>query len=199
MHGRFNPSVRRLDAIALIDAVGTKEKDVKFIVNDILLQIKNLEDFFVGVNKHGRNTAESLSAIDELYASEAAMLIFPAGLVSRKQRHGISDLTWKKSFISKSKKHRRNVVPVYIKGRNTNFFYNFARLRSWLGIKSNVEMLYLADEMYKQRGQHIEITFGIPISYTVFDNRFSDHEWAQKVKDHVYILRDNPGAIFQYQ
>src|SRR6185295_11423923 len=107
-----------LDALALLDVVSHRRKDLKFIVNDILLQLKNLKGLFIGVNKHGKNAQENLAAIDELYASDKGVLIFPAGLVSRKQNIVIKDLEWKKSFITKAKKHKRNVMPVHIEGKN---------------------------------------------------------------------------------
>jgi putative hemolysin len=185
-----------LDALALIDAVATKRPDLKFVVNDVLLEIRQLQQVFVGVNKHGKNTSAILDQIDKLYASEIVMIIFPAGLVSRKQNGTIKDLDWKKSFITKAKKHRRNIIPVYINGRNTEFFYNFARLRTRLGIKSNIEMFYLVDEMYKQKGHHVTITFGKPVPYTAFDDSRTDHMWAQEIKEHVYRLKSDPEAVF---
>jgi len=91
-----------IDAIALIQAVGTKRKDIKFIVNDILLSLKNFEKEFVGVNKHGKNPVSTLDLIDKQYNSDQLVLIFPAGMVSRKQNKGvIKDLEWKKSFVVK--------------------------------------------------------------------------------------------------
>ena len=186
-----------LDAMALMDAIGKKRKDIKFIVNDVLLQLKNLEDLFIGVNKHGKNSAETLDTIDSLYASDITMLIFPAGLVSRKQNDGtIKDLIWKKSFITKSKKHERDIIPVHIKGNNTRFFYNLARLRGKLGIKANIEMFYLVDEMYKQKGHHITVTFGKSIPASVFTKEKTDQEWAQLMREHIYKLKDNPDEIF---
>jgi putative hemolysin len=185
-----------LDAIALINAIGKKRRDIKFVVNDVLLQLKNLEDLFIGVNKHGKNTAQILETIDALYASDNAMLIFPAGLVSRKQKGGIKDLEWKKSFISKAKKNQQPVIPVYINGSNTSFFYNFARLRTKAGIKANIEMFYLVDEMYRQKGQHIKVIFGKPVLPSTFDNRHTDAQWAQLMKEHVYRLKDNPETVF---
>jgi 1-acyl-sn-glycerol-3-phosphate acyltransferase len=139
-----NHPIGGLDGIALMQVVSHKRKDIKFIVNDILMNIKNLEDVFVGVNKHKKNTAQVLDLIDTYYAGTTAVIIFPAGLVSRKQEKGlIRDLEWKKSFITKAKKYERNIIPVHISGRNSNFFYNLARFRGKVGIKANVEMFYL--------------------------------------------------------
>ncbi len=178
-----------LDAMALISSLSKKRKDLKFVVNDILLQLKNLEELFIGVNKHGKNTAEKFAAMDRLFESEIAMLIFPAGLVSRKQENGvIKDLEWKKSFIRQAKRNKHPVIPVYIEGKNSNFFYNLSRLRSKLGVKANVEMFYLMDEMYHQKDKTIKIIFGKALSHDIFTNDKTEYEWAQLVKEHVYVL-----------
>lgn len=186
-----NHPIGGLDSIALMQTVARKRKDLKFIVNDVLLHIKNLNDLFIGVNKHGKNSTEVLDLIDSYYASDIAMLIFPAGLVSRKQEHGIiRDLVWKKSFVVKAKKHQRNIIPVHIAGKNSKFFYNLAWWRSKLGIKANIEMFYLMDEMYHQDGKKIHITIGKPIPYQLLTQKYNDQEWAQKIKSHIYNLAE---------
>jgi putative hemolysin len=177
-----------LDGMALMHVVGKKRPDLKFVVNDILIELKNLQSLFVAVNKHGRNTKEYISTLDALYSSDELVLIFPAGLVSRRQKGGISDLEWKKSFITKAVQYQRDIIPVHIDGRNSDFFYNLAIWRKRLGIKANIEMLYLADEMFKQREKRMKITFGKPIPYQVFTREHSHHQWAQLVKSHVYSL-----------
>jgi len=189
--GRFifasNHPLGGLDGLALIQVVGRIRKDVLFPVNDILMNISNLKELFIPINKHGSNL-ENARIIDETFAGEKTMLYFPAGLCSRKQNNRIVDLTWHKTFISKAKKHQRDVVPVYIEGRNSNFFYNLANLRTKLGIKANIEMLFLVDEMFKQKNQTIFIKFGKPIPYTTFNRSKKDKEWAKYVKKKVYEL-----------
>jgi putative hemolysin len=177
-----------LDAMALIQSVGRRRKDIKFIVNDILLEIKSLSGLFAGVDKHGKNSQEILDSIDRLYASGIVVLIFPAGLVSRKSKTGIKDLEWKKSFVTKARKYKLDIIPVYIEGRNSEFFYNFANLRKKIGIGSNIEMLYLPDEMYRQKNRTITVIFGKAIPYTMLDETRSDKEWAKMIREHVYTL-----------
>ncbi|EON75971.1 Hemolysin A [Lunatimonas lonarensis] len=177
-----------LDGIVLMHALGKYRKDLKFLVNDILLNIPNFEGLFVPVNKHGGHGKQGLEVIENTYAADQAVLIFPAGLVSRKQDEGIKDLEWKKSFISKSKKYQRDVVPVYMDGRNSAFFYGLANFRKKIGVKANVEMFYLADEMFGQKNKKISVHIGKPISYQYFDNSKSDRYWAEVVKNKVYEL-----------
>jgi len=183
------------DGIALICVVGRIRNDVVFPVNDILMNIPNLKVLFVPINKHGSN-AENIEILNNTFASDVAMLYFPAGLCSRKQSHKIVDLEWKKTFLSKAKKFKRLVVPVHIDGRNTSFFYNLSNVRKKLGVKANIEMLYLVDEMYKQKGKTLTITIGKPIPYETFDKRHSDKEWAAIVKKYVYQLKDNEDLLF---
>ncbi len=179
-----------LDGIAIMHAIGRYRRDVKFLVNDILMSIRNLEPLFIPVNKVGNQAKSGILAIDQAYASENALLIFPAGLVSRKIDGKIADLEWKKSFVSKSKKYKRDIIPVYIDGRNSNFFYNLARLRQKFGIKANLEMLYLPDEMFSQRNQQVIIRFGERIPYSHFDQSKSERDWANEVRNIVYGMAD---------
>ncbi len=177
-----------MDGMALIKEVGKVRKDIVFPVNDILTEIPGLKPLFIPINKHGKNT-ENIDIIENTFASGKVILYFPAGLVSRKHKGGvIKDLAWKKTFITKAKKYKRDVIPVYISGRNSNFFYNIADWRQKLGIKANIEMLFLVDEMVKQRGKTITMVFGQPIPYTTFDRSKTDVQWADFVREKVYSL-----------
>ncbi len=177
-----------LDGVALMKAVGEVRSDMKFLVNDILLSVKNFQPLFLPVNKFGSNAREALKMIDEAFASDEVTLVFPSGMVSRKLPDGIADLPWQKSFISKAITHKKDVIPTYIKGRNSRFFYNLSRYRTKLGIKANLEMFYLADELFKQKGETITIQFGKPISYQTFDKSKTQEEWAKYVRAKVYDM-----------
>ncbi len=176
-----------IDGLALMQEAGKVRKDIVFPVNDILLFLPSLESLFIPINKHGSNN-ENIRIIHETFESGKLVLYFPAGLVSRKQKGGIRDLEWKKTFIAKAKQHQRDVIPVHIVARNSNFFYNLASTRKKLGIKANIEMLFLADETFKQNGKKIHIIFGKPIPYQTFDKRFNYRVWAEKVKNYSYSL-----------
>ncbi|WP_421754613.1 1-acyl-sn-glycerol-3-phosphate acyltransferase [Croceimicrobium sp.] len=177
-----------LDGIAFMKAVGEVREDQQFLVNDILLNIKNLEPLFIPVNKVGANPRKALQVIEETYARDIAILVFPSGMVSRRLPDGIGDLTWQKSFIAKAKKYKKDIIPVHIDGKNSSWFYNLSYWRSKLGIKANLEMFYLADEMFKQRGKTITITFGEPVSWQSFDNSKSLVEWAEYMRSLTYAL-----------
>jgi len=175
------------DGIILISYLGEKY-NIKFPVNDILMNIKNLSNIFLPINKHGSQARQAAIELNNAFQSDSQIIIFPAGLVSRKQKGVIKDLEWKKSFISKAIKHQRNIIPIHISGRNSNFFYNLANLRKFLKLKSNIEMLYLPDELYKHRGNKFTVTIGKPISYKLFDKSKTHAEWAHHIKEIVYSL-----------
>jgi putative hemolysin len=142
---------------------------------------------FIPVNKHGSNT-ENLQIIHKTFESDKIMLYFPAGLVSRKQNGKIEDLEWKTTFITKAKKYERDIIPTFIEGSNSNFFYRLANIRKQLNIGANIEMLYLPNEMFKQKNKTIRIIFGKPISYEIFDKRYNYSQWAAKLKSYVYAI-----------
>jgi 1-acyl-sn-glycerol-3-phosphate acyltransferase len=180
-----------LDGMALMHVLGKKRPDLKFISNDILMELHSLRDLFIGVNKHGRTNIGMVRALEAYFASDIPILIFPAGLVSRRQGGRIKDLEWKKTFITKAVQHKRDIVPVFIEGRNSNFFYNLANWRKRLGIKMNIEMLYLPDEMFRQQNKKLRIFFGKAVPYSTFTNDLTHLQWAQRMKEYVYAI---PGS-----
>ncbi|WP_339705950.1 1-acyl-sn-glycerol-3-phosphate acyltransferase [Algoriphagus aquimarinus] len=177
-----------IDGIALMQAIGKVRTDMRFLVNDLLMAFKNFHPLFIPINKHGKNSVDTLAAIESAYSESYAVLIFPAGLVSRKDESGIRDLQWKKSFVSKAKKYKKDILPCFVGGKNSNFFYNLAYWRKRIGIKANIEMFYLADELYKQQGQKVVITVGEQVSCQSLNSSKTDGQWADHLKDVVYEL-----------
>ncbi len=177
------------DGLVLMDAIGSIFPDIRFIVNDLLLNIKNFEPVFVPVNKHGRQFPEYARKIEETYSSDAQVLYFPAGLCSRKIKGRITDPKWNNNFIRKAVQYERDVIPVYFEGRNSDFFYNLANIRKKLHIKANIEMTFLVDEFFKQKGQHLQLRFGEPVPYAVFDKSKSHDDRANMVREKVYAMQ----------
>lgn len=190
--GRFvfasNHPLGGLDGLVFINEVSKHYPSVKFPVNDLLLNIPNFSGIFLAVNKHGSQGRDSALTIEKAYASDDQILYFPAGLCSRRRRGKISDLDWQKSFINKAVWHRRDIIPVYFSGRNSNFFYSLASARSLLGIRTNIEMLWLPDEMFSQKGRALSIVFGKPVPWQTFDKKKNATQWAEFVKRKTYDL-----------
>jgi len=191
-----NHPIGGIDGMIFMQQVGKFFGETKSIINDLLMSITNMRSLFIGINKHGANTREGIEEIDKNFVSDAQILIFPAGLASRRIKNQIIDLEWKKTFIARSIKYKRDIIPVHISGKLSNFFYNFANIRKTLGIKANLEMLYLSDETFKQKKKKFIITFGKPIPYTKLDDTKTQNQWAQIIKEHVYKIQNNKNAPF---
>ncbi len=186
-----------LDGMGYISETHRIRPDVKFLVNDILMNVKPLQEVFIGVNKHGANAKKSLLEVERQFASDAATLIFPAGMVSRMQNGRIFDLKWHKSFITKSVKYRTDIVPAFIDGHNSKLFYGLAKWRKRLGIKLNIEMLLLPAEMFKQKGKTITIHYGKPIPAYLIRHIGEHHKIANAMRHFVYKIKDDPEADFE--
>lgn len=191
--GRFvfasNHPLGGLDGLALISVLGRRyEGKVRFVVNDLLSAIEPLEDLFLPVNKHGRQSRECARLIEEQCAGDNQIITFPAGLCSRMRSGGeVHDLKWNKFFVTHAVKYRRDIVPVYFEGRNSMFFYRLAKLRERLGLKFNIEMIYLPSEMIKSRNSVFRIRFGKPISWTTLSVAQAAQE-ASRICDIVYAM-----------
>jgi putative hemolysin len=152
------------------------------------MNLTNLSGLFVGVNKHGKNDGSVRKQISEAFESDNALVIFPAGLVSRKIEGKVRDLEWKKTFVTYAKKFDQPIVPIYINGTLTPFFYRLSRIRKFFGIKANIEMLYLADELFKQRNKTMIFRVGDPIYINQTHAEVDEREAAQFVRSRVYDL-----------
>ncbi len=172
---------------AFMVVVGHHFKNIKVPVNDLLMYLKPMQSIFIPINKFRGQNRDNIKLLNDMFSSDAQILMFPAGLASRKIKGEIKDLEWKKTFITKAIQYKRDVIPVYIEGRNSNFFYNLAKLRKFLHIKFNVEMMFLPNELFKQRGMKICLHFGKPISYKVFDDTKTHKEWTKFVRNKVYV------------
>lgn len=157
-----------LDGITLIAILGEKFGDngIRFLVNDMLMNVEPLKEMFLPINKFGKQGREATVAINSAMASGSQIFQFPAGLCSRMNEKGeIKDLEWQKSFVSKAIEFKRDIVPVYFEGKNTQRFYKTARLRKRLGLKFNLEQILLPSEVCKARGNSYKIIFGKPVSW----------------------------------
>ncbi len=178
-----------LDGMVFMSELSKHYSAIKFPVNDILLYIDNYSDIFLPVNKVGSFGREAAKLLEEAYNSDCQLLNFPAGICSRKVNGVITDLQWQKSFIVKAVQYKRDIVPCFFSGRNSSFFYNLSKIRQRLGIKVNIEMLYLADEMFRQKGKDIDLYFSSAIPWQTFDKSKSPQQWADFIREKTYDLQ----------
>lgn len=164
---------------------------IKYLVNDILMNLHGLAPLCIPINKTGSQSRNFPKMVDAAFQSDNNVLMFPAGLCSRRGDDGqIRDLQWKKTFITKSIEYQRDIIPVHFSGQNSDRFYNIARWCKKLNLKFNLAMLFLVDEMYKNVGKSFTVTFGEPIPWQTFtDKSKTAAEWAEWVKEKVYNLQ----------
>lgn len=177
------------DGLGLAYILGRKyEGRIKLLVNDLLMNIPHISSFWVPINKTGKQARNFPQQVNAAFESDNNIVMFPAGICSRKRGGVIRDLEWKKTFITKSIQTQRDIIPIHFEGQNSEFFYRLANINKMLGLKFNIAMLYLSDEMFKNRNKTFKVTIGKPIAWQTFDNSKKPAEWAQYVKELVYTL-----------
>lgn len=177
------------DGVALGSIIG-RHYDGKFryLVNDLLLNLPGLKPVCIGINKTGKQSRDFPRMVEAGFRSENHILMFPAGLNSRRINGQIHDIAWKKTFISKSVEYHRDVVPIFFGGHNSDRFYRIAHFSDRYVRKVNIAMLFLVDEMYRNIGKTFRVVIGNPIPWQIFDKSRSPLEWAKYVEDKVYEL-----------
>lgn len=177
------------DGIALGQILGHRyDGRIKYLVNDLLMNLHGLAPLCVPINKTGKQSRDFPRLVEAAFTSDDHIIMFPAGLCSRRENGVIHDLPWAKTFVTKSVETHRDVVPIHFSGCNSDRFYRIAGLCKRLHLKVNLAMLYLADEMYLNRGKTFRVTIGKPIPWQTFDATKRPAEWAQYVENIVYEL-----------
>ncbi len=178
-----------LDGLIAMSALGKIHPDMKVVVNDLLMHLSPIKSLFLPINKHGNMSKEYASRLHEAYSSSSPIYNFPAGLCSRLIDGEIKDPEWKKTFVTQAIKYNREIVPVYFSGRNSMFFYRLSKVRKFLGIKFNIEMLYLPDEMFRQKGGHFDIVIGTPIDPSSLKGK-NAREMTEMIRRTSYELKN---------
>ena len=184
-----NHPLGAIDGVTLGAVIGREyDGNIKYLMNDLLMNLKGMAPLGIPINKLGGQARNLPKLINEVYESDCQMLVFPAGLCSRKIDGKIQDIEWGKSFVKKSRDTGRDIVPIHFEGQNSKRFYRIANWQKRLGLKFNVAMMMLPDEMYKSKGRKYRITIGKPIAISSLDKSKTDTQWAQEIRQHVYDL-----------
>lgn len=176
------------DGVALGAIIGRHyDGRFRYLVNDLLMNLPGLAPVSIPINKTGKQGRDFPKMVEAGFQSDNHMLMFPAGLCSRRKNGVVRDIDWKKTFIAKSVEYKRDVVPIHFGGQNSNFFYRLANFSDRF-LPFNFAMLFLVDEMYKNVHKTFRVAIGKPIPWQTFDKSRKPNEWAQWVKDQVYEL-----------
>ena len=171
-----------LDGVALGAVLGSRyEGQIKYLVNDLLMNLPGLAPLCIPINKTGKQSRQFPLMVEAGFKSENHIIMFPAGLCSRKQKGVIRDLPWNKTFITKSVETQRDIVPIHFGGRNSEKFYRIANICKFFRLKFNVAMIYLVDEMFGNRDKTFVVKIGKPIPWQTFDKSRTPLQWAQYV------------------
>lgn len=177
------------DGVALGAIIGRHyDGRFRYLVNDLLMNLPGLAPLCIPINKTGSQSRNFPAMVEQGFQSDNHILMFPAGICSRRHNGVIHDIPWKKTFISKSVEYHRDVVPIHFGGRNSDFFYRLANFSDKYVKKVNIAMLFLADEMYKNVHKTFRVAIGKPIPWQTFDKSRTPVQWAQYVQDRVYEL-----------
>ena len=177
-----------IDGVALGSIIGRHfDSRFRYLVNDLLMNLPGLAPLCIPINKTGHQSRNFPAMVKAGFESDNHMLMFPAGICSRKRNGVIRDIPWTKTFIAKSVEYQRDVIPIHFSGENSKFFYRLANFSDRF-LPFNLAMIYLVDEMYRNVGKTFEVRIGKPIPWQTFDKSKSPMEWAQFVQDQVYQL-----------
>ena len=180
------------DGVALGSIIGRHyDSKFRYLVNDILMNLPGLAPLCIPINKTGGQARSFPAMVKAGFESDNHILMYPAGLCSRRRNGEVRDLPWSKTFIVKSVQYQRDVVPIHFGGQNSDFFYKLANFSDKYVKKVNIAMIYLVDEMYKNVHKTFKVTIGKPIPWQTFDKSRPPAEWAQYVQDIVYQLPNN--------
>ena len=168
----------------------------KVPVNHFLAHLKPLRDCFVPVKVYSSKQSRELgNQISDMFKSDSQVLVFPAGLCARKIKGKVTEMPWKKMFVTQAKRYERDVVPMHISGFNSKKFFFLSRLSMLLKLKFNLGMLLLVDELFNKKGQEFVITIGKPVPYTTFDKSKTDMQWAAEMQNRVKELSEGNGCL----
>jgi len=189
-----NHPIGSLDGLALLNLVRSVRPDVKVVANDLLTAIEPLQPVLLPVVAMGPNGTprNALRAIKDHLNDEGALIIFPAGEVSRFGPRGVKDAEWQSGFIKLASSTRSPILPVFVAGRNSLFFYSLSILARPLST------IWLVREMFKQSHSTVDTRIGRPVPHEVYAaTRISARQLARMFRKHVYRLGTQGKPIFQ--
>lgn len=190
-----NHPIGSLDALALIKLVSEVRQDIKVVANHMLMSLEPLHELLLPVNNmHGGTPKENLLNIHHQLKGEGAVVIFPAGEVSRLRPQGIRDTHWHSGFMRIAKLTKTPILPVFIDAKNSPLFYGVSILHKPLAT------MLLVKEMFNQKRNHLPIRIGELIPFESFDNtKLAKKQLIKLFKKHLYQIGVGKSGVFQTQ
>ncbi|MBR9828144.1 MAG: GNAT family N-acetyltransferase, partial [Oceanospirillales bacterium] len=187
-----NHPLGALDGLALLKLIGEVRRDVRIIANDVLMHFDALQNLFLPVDNLGKNTRkDNIARIAAALQNDEAVIVFPAGEVSRAGLTGIKDGKWNSGFIHFARKANAPILPVYLGGKNSPLFYGLSY------INKSMSTLMLAREMFNKHSVTLPVRIGEPIAFGQLDALpVSNRDKAKLLKKHLYRIARNKPPLF---
>jgi putative hemolysin len=184
-----NHPIGSLDGLALLKMVGDVRRDVKAVANDVLAVVEPLRSLLLPVDTMGsRTTRDHLRAIEQHLQNDGALIIFPAGEVSRMGAKGVRDGRWRHGFLRFASKTRAPILPMFVDAKNSLFFYSLSLLAKPLST------LWLVREMFKHNNKNMRVRIGSAVNFDVYDKLPLDSKAKVNLfRRHVYKIGKNRG------
>jgi len=190
-----NHPIGTLDGLALLKMVHRIRPDVKVVANQMLGTVKALAPLLLTVdNINGKTARNNLKSIIDYVKNDSAVIIFPAGEVSRFGAKGIKDGEWSKGFLSIANSAKAPVLPIHINGRNSLLFYTLSI------VAKPLSTFWLVHEMFKQENKSIIFTIGEKIEHENYQQQqVKLRDTAALFRRHIYMLAANKPLVFKTQ
>lgn len=187
-----NHPLGALDGLALLKMISEVRKDVKIIANDMLANFPQLQSLLLPVDNLNRSTRKKdIANITNALHNEEAVIVFPAGEVSRAGPTGIKDGTWNNGFLHFARRSNSPVLPVYINGKNSSLFYTIS------GISKALSSLLLPREMFNKHSKNLPFKVGEAIPYSQIEKLpVSNQDRAKLIRKHLYRMAKNKRPLF---
>ncbi len=192
-----NHPIGSLDGLALIKLISEIRPDVKVIANEMLMALKPMRPLLLPVNvMTGSTRQEDISRIHEHLENGNALIVFPAGEVSRLRPHGVRDTKWHTGFIRMARAANAPILPIFIDAKNSLLFYCASMIYKPLATALLVKEAF----KHKRSRNHLPIRIGKLIPYDSYGEMKIPIRLLTKLfKRHLYRLTSNKPEIFATQ
>jgi len=187
-----NHPLGALDGLSLLKMVGEVRRDVKIVANDMLLDFAALKPLFLPVDNLTKSTRKSsIATIIASLNRDEAIIVFPAGEVSRIRPSGVRDGKWNSGFLTFAKKTNSPILPVFVGARNSSLFYSASM------VYKPLSGMMLAREMFNKNSKTIQVCIGEPIPYQQIEALpLVKAEKAKLLRRHLYRMAKGKKPLF---
>ncbi|MAK70756.1 MAG: GNAT family N-acetyltransferase, partial [Idiomarinaceae bacterium] len=191
-----NHPIGSLDGLALLKLVSEVRSDVKIVANDLLMKLKPLQSMLLPVRVfNGSSGRDDIRNMHQHLNDEGAVIVFPAGEVSRLRPQGVRDTRWQQGFVKLAKRCEAPLLPIRLYAHNSALFYTASMVYKPLAT------LLLVKEMFRQQRKHVSCRIGELIPYQALETMrlLPVKQQLKLLKKHLYRLGSQKELILPTQ